>query len=180
MKRLSVLSFVLAIFTFNVYAVGFAEKVTGEFTLNDVYYRVVSAHEATSKHPQKGFFYSWQDSGRWYEIDFSDTHNTCVNVHADGAARIGGLVTDGNEGDPAIGRYFGFDLLDGGEGQAGLILDYSDTYRVSTDYDSEVARLALLEWCASGTIAGLTGEAYWGHSVTEGNLQVHNSKHSDD
>ena len=181
MKRTGVLVFILAVFACTVYAGGPknkaggpADKVTGEFTLNDVYHRLVSAHEATGKHPQKGFFFSWQDSGRWQEIDFSDTVNTCVNVFADGQARIGGLISDGNEGNPAIGRYFGFNLLDGGEGKPGLIVDHSDTYRVSTVYYSESARLGLLEWCNSGTHAGLIGQAIWPHSVTEGNLQVHN------
>jgi len=182
MKRSSILIFVSAIFTLNVYAGGPtdrtggpADKVTGAFTLNEVYHRLVSAHEANDNHPQKGFFLSWQDTGRWLEIDFSDTENTCVNVFADGQARIGGLITDGNEGDPAIGRYFGFNLLDGGEGHPGLILDHSDTYRVSTVYYSEAARLALLEWCDSGTHGGLIGQAIWPHDVTHGNLQVHNS-----
>ena len=186
MKRTIILVFVLALFTFNVSAGGPADKVTGEYILNDRYHRLVSAHEATGKRPQKGFFLSWQDSGAWYEIDFSDTVNTCVNVFADGQARIGGLVSDGSEGSGPIGRYFGFFVEDGGE--PGSIVDYGFTYRVSTDYLSKNARLALLDWCETGVleldgsavtgppIAVQEGAVVWGlHFVTDGNLQVHNS-----
>ena len=187
MNRVGILVFVLAVFTCAAYAGGpkakagwSADKVTGDYTLNNVYHRLVSAHEATGKHPQKGFFLSWQDSGRWYEIDFRDPENSRVNVFADGQARIGGLVSDGNEGAAAIGRYFGFNLLDGGKGKLGHVVDHSDTYRVSTVYYSEDARLALLEWCDSGTYADLIGQAIWPHSVSDGNLQVHNSPHNGD
>ncbi len=175
MKRTITLVFALVIFTSTVYAGGPAAKVTGDFVLSDVYHRLISAHEATDKHPQKGFFFSWQDTGRWHEIDFRDTENTCINVFAHGQARIGGLISNGNEGNPAIGRYFGFNLFDGGQGHTGLIVDHSDTYRVSTVYDSEDARLALLEWCNSGTYGGLIGQAIWPHDVTKGNLKVHSS-----
>ena len=183
MKRTCFLGLALALFTLTVYARGPADKVTGEYILDDRYHRLVSAHEATGKHPQKGFFLSWQDSGAWYEIDFSDTVNTCVNVFADGQARIGGLVSDGKEGGGPIGLYFGFYVEDGGE--PGSVVDYGFTYRVSTDKWSEVARDALLDWCKTGeleldvnVVIGPTlqaGAVVWGlHFVTDGNLQVHN------
>ena len=185
MKRTCFLGLALALFTLTVYARGPADKVTGEYILDDRYHRLVSAHEATGKHPQKGFFLSWQDSGAWYEIDFSDTVNTCVNVFADGQARIGGLISDSKEGGGPIGLYFGFYVEDGGE--PGSVVDYGFTYRVSTVKWSEVARVALLDWCNTGVleldgsavtgppIAVQEGAVVWGlHFVTDGNLQVHN------
>jgi len=187
MKRTCILGFAIALFTFTVYARGPADKVTGEYVLNDIYHRLVSAHETTGNRPQKGFFLSWQDNGSWYEIDFNDTENTCVNVSTDGQARFGGLVGKGvkdNEPAPQIGRYFGFFVEDGGE--PGSIVDYGFTYRVSTNYWSEVAKEALLDWCKTGeleivgsTVIGPTlqaGAVVWGlHFVTDGNLQVHSS-----
>ena len=101
-----------------------------------------------------------------------------INVFADGQARIGGLVIDANENAPQIGRYFGFHLVDGGE--PGLFVDHGVAYRVTTDYWSEEARLALLEWCDSGEPGGMVGQALWPAVVTEGNMQVHNSPRSDD
>ena len=56
MKRTIILIFVLALFTYDTYAGGPADKVTGEFTHNDTFHRLVSVHEATGKNPQKGFF----------------------------------------------------------------------------------------------------------------------------
>jgi len=184
MKMTSILSFAIALFTLTAYAREPADKVTGDYILNDRYHRLVSAHEATSDRPQKGFFLSWQDNGKWYEMDFNDTENTCVNVFADGQARFGGLVSRGHEGAPQIGRYFGLYVEDGGE--PGSIVDYGFTYRVSTDYWSEAAREALLDWCKTGeleidgsAVIGPTlqpGAVVWGlHFVTDGNLQVHNS-----
>ena len=154
------------------------DKVTGEYTLNGIYHRLASAHEANGKRPQKGFFLSWRDDGSWYETDFNDTENTCVNVFTEGQARIGGLVSEGikdSEDAPLIGRYFGFIVVDGGE--PGSIVDHGYTYRVSTDYWSEDAKLALLNWCETGAVnETLTGYIVWGpHVVTEGNLQVHYS-----
>lgn len=116
------------------------DKVTGEFTLADATHRLLSAHEAGGKHMQKGLMFSWHDDGLWFEVDFRDTENTCVNVYADGQARIGGLVSGGNG--PQVGRYFGFLLVDGGE--PAPFVDHGFTYRVRTDYWSEAARQALL------------------------------------
>jgi len=183
MKRTYFLIFVLAIFTLTVYAGGPADnargpadKVTGEFTHNGIYHRLLSAHEATDTHPQKGFFLSWRDTGTWWEMDFNDTENTCVNVFASGQARIGGLVKNANDGAPQVGRYFGILLVDGGE--PGIVVDYGFTFRVTLDYWSEDARLALLSWCETGVMAGLYGQAIWPSVVTDGNLQVHTSPHN--
>ena len=178
MKKTISLVFVLTLFTLGTYAHGPAEKVTGEFTHNDRFHRLVSAHEAMGKNLQKGFFLSWRDDGRWYEIDFWDTEHSCVNVFAEGQARIGGLVREGNEGAPQIGRYFGLFMIDGGE--PGPIVDQGFTYRVTTDYWSEEARLALLNWCETGELGGLFEQAVWPSVVTDGNLQVHNSPRGND
>lgn len=176
MKITSILVFVLTIFTVNAYAGKSVDKVTGEFTLNGVHHRLLSAHESAGKHPQKGFIFSWRDDGRWFEMDFNDVENTCVNVYANGQARIGGLVSAGNG--PQVGRYFGFLMVDGGE--PGTMVDHGFTYRVTTDYWSEEARLGLLDWCETGVFAGLTNEAIWPSVVTDGNLQVHNSPYDID
>lgn len=178
MKKTIILVLVLTLFTVNTYARGPADKVTGEFTHNDTAHRLVSAHEAFGKHLQKGFFFSWRDDGRWFEIDFRDTEHSCVNVFADGQARIGGLIRDAHEGAPQIGRYFGFLMVDGGE--PGPIVDQGFTYRVTTEYWSEEARLALLHWCETGELGDLFEQAVWHAVVTDGNLQVHNSPRSDD
>jgi hypothetical protein len=45
---------------------------------------------------------------------------------------------------------------------------------------SEEARLALLEWCASGTLAELPNQAIWPYVITDGNLQVHNHPGDED
>lgn len=171
MKKTQILVCVSALFAFNTIAGGPTDKVTGEFTLNNVHHRLVSAHESVGKLPQKGFLLSWGDNGTWFEMDFNDTANTCVHVFANGNARIGGLVSAGNG--PQVGRYFGFLLVDGGE--PGTIVDYGFTYRVTTDYWSEEARLGVMEWCESGLLAGLPNQAIWPYVVTDGNLQVHNS-----
>mgnify|MGYP001823417315 FL=1 len=176
MKKTIILVFVLTLFSLSTYARGPADKVTGEFTHNDTFHRLVSAHEAIGNNPQKGFFLSWRDDGRFYEIDFWDTEHSCVNVFAEGQARIGGLVRQGNEGAPQIGRYFGLFMIDGGE--PGPIVDQGFTYRVTTDYWSEEARLALLHWCETGELGGLFEQAVWPSVVTDGNLQVHNSPRS--
>lgn len=171
MKRYSLITLTAAsLLAASAFAGGATSKVTGEFTLNDVHHRLVSAHEAGGKHPQKGFFFSWRDDGHWFEMNFRDTENTCVNVFANGEARIGGLVSDGNGAQ--VGRYFGFLLVDGGE--PGLSVDHGFTYRVTTEYWSEEARLAVHEWCKSGTLGGLFEQAIWPYVVTDGNLQVHN------
>jgi hypothetical protein len=178
MKKTCILGFAIVLFTFSVYAKGPADKVTGEYVLNDIYHRLVSAHEANGKLPQKGFFLSWRDDGSWYEMDFNDTVNTCVNVFTEGQARIGGLVSEGikdSEDAPQIGRYFGFTVVDGGG--PGSIVDHGYTYRVSEDYWSEAAKLALLNWCDTGAVnEELGGWVVWGpHVVTDGNVQVHYS-----
>lgn len=171
MKKTRFLVLASTLFAFGAGAGGPTDKVTGEFTLNNGAHRLISAHEAIGKLPQKGFLLSWADNGTWFEMDFNDTANTCVHVFANGNARIGGLVSAGNA--PQLGRYFGFLLVDGGE--PGAVVDHGFTYRVSTDYWSEQARLGLLDWCESGLLAGLPNEAIWPYVVTDGNLQVHNS-----
>jgi len=176
MKKISILVFVLTLFSVTVYAGKSVDKVTGEFTHNDAIHRLVSAHESVGKHPQKGYVLSWRDNGRWYEIDFNDMENSCINVFANGHARIGGLVSAGNG--PQVGRYFGLFIVDGGE--PGTMADHGYTYRVSTDYWSEEARLAILDWCETGVQAGLTNETIWPSVVTDGNLQVHNSPYDID
>ena len=167
------------------WAKGRIDKATGEFThgscsgcapgdtLAHVSHKLISAHEASGKHRQKGFVFSWNDQGRWFEMDLRDTQNTCVNVHADGHVRTGGLVSDGNG--PQVGRYFGLDLVDGGE--PAYFVDHGFTIRFGLDYYSEEARLAFLEWCESGELPGepIYGLAGWPHVIFQGNLQVHNS-----
>ncbi|MFC1696100.1 hypothetical protein ACFL1C_08255 [Pseudomonadota bacterium] len=163
---------------------GPVDKATGEHTygscqdcvpgdeLNFVSHRLMSAHEASGKHPQKGFIFSWNDDGRWLEMDLRDTHNTCVHVFADGRVRTGGLVSEGNG--PQVGRYFGLDFVDGGE--PAYFLDHGATIRFGLDYDSEAARLAFLDWCETGDLPDppTYGLAVWGFVISQGNVQVHN------
>ena len=177
----------------NAVAGGAADKVTGEFTrgncgdcspgdeLGFIAHRLISAHEAFGRRPQKGFLLSWRDDGSWFEMDFNDPSETCVNVFADGVVRMGGLVTDGQRADgtpaPQIGRYFGMLLFDAGE--PAYFVDHGFTHRFTTDYWSEEARDQFMEWCETGALPpegeALPGFTIWSGVVFDGNLQIHNS-----
>ena len=134
---------------------------------------MLKAHEESSKQPQRGFFYAVNDAGRWFQLDFTDTYNTCVNVYDDGRARIGGVVLAGNG--PQVGRVFGFYLEDNGE--PAYFSDKAHTVRFSLDYDSEEARQYLHYWCETGELPSdpLYGYAVWFGIVIDGNFVVHNS-----
>ena len=186
------IAFVLAVLLLgaNAFAQGAADKVTGEYTragcydcqpdqpLSFISYRLVEAHEATNMHPQKGFFYAINDAGRWFELDFTDDFNTCVNIYEDGRARIAGVVKDGNG--PQVGRAFGFYMEDNGE--PAYFSDKVHTVRFTLDYDSEDARQYLHHWCETGDLPGdpLFGYAVWFGIVIDGNFVVHNSPTDED
>jgi hypothetical protein len=192
MKRFSLLSITATacLLVANSFAGGITDKVTGEYTragcngcqpgdvLNFVANRLLSAHEAGGKHHQKGSLFSWNEAGLWFELNFDDTFNTCVNVYEDGRARIGGLVHDGNG--PQVGRYFGFYLEDNGE--PAYFSDSGASLRISAEYWSESARLYLQHWCQTGNLPGdpLPGYTVWPSIVIAGNLQVHNSNRDGD
>jgi hypothetical protein len=172
--------------------------VTGDFTqgncwdcapgdiLGFVAQRLISAHESSAKKPQKGFLLSWRDDGSWWEMDFNDTANTCVHVYADGYARIGGLVTHGENafGLPAaqIGKYFGIYLVDGGE--PAYFMDHGEVYRFSSELWSLEAADQFFEWCDTGNLSKvedrLPNFAVWPNVVFQGNLQIHNSHRDGD
>lgn len=174
----------------NAFAGGAADKVTGEFTragcngcqpgdvLNFISHRLLSAHEADGKRHQKGSMFSWNDEGGWFEVDFNDTFNTCVNIYEDGRARIGGLVHDGNG--PQVGRYFGFYLED--DGGPAYFSEHSATVRMSTVYDLEAARLYVQHWCQTGNLPGdpLPGYVVWSGITIDGNMVIHNSPNDGD
>lgn len=174
----------------NAFAGGRVDKATGDFTHGNcgdclpgdqfafISHKLISAHEASGKHRQKGFVFSWNDAGNWFEMDLRDTHNNCVNVYADGHVRTGGLVSEGNGAQ--VGRYFGLEFVDGGE--PAYFVDHGVTIRFSRDYDSEPARLAFLDWCETGELPDepINGLAVWPHVIFEGNLQVHNSSRDGD
>lgn len=201
MRRLSFFTVTVSfcLFAASVLAGGAVDKVTGDFTqggcwdcvpgdtLGNVANRLVSAHEAAGKHRQKGFMLSWRDDGSWWEIDFSDTENTCVHVYADGLARIGGLVSDGRRVDgtpaPQIGRYFGIYLVD--EAEPAYFQDHGVVYRFTSDYALWAeARQQFLDWCDDGNLPEpddrLPGAAAWSNIVFQGNLQIHNSPRDGD
>ena len=181
----ALVSLAVILVSMNAMARGPVDKATGEFThgscsgcvpgdeLAHVSHKLISAHEASGKHKQKGFVFSWNDWGRWFEMDLRDTENTCVNVYADGRVRTGGLVSDGNG--PQVGRYFGLDFVDGGE--PAYFVDHGATVRFGLDYYSETARLAFLDWCETGELPTepMYGLAVWPHIIIQGNLQVHNA-----
>jgi hypothetical protein len=62
----------------NAFGQGATDKVTGEYTrancdgcqpgdeLKFFSYRLLSAHEASRKHPQKGFMFAVNDAGKWF------------------------------------------------------------------------------------------------------------------
>jgi len=189
---------VMGLATANAVAGGVVDKVTGDFTqgncwdctpgdeLGFVAHRLISAREATSKHPQRGFLFSWKSDGSWWEMNFNDSAETCVHVYADGHVRMGGLASDGRNkfGEPAsqIGRYFGVYLVDGGE--PAYFMDHGVVYRFSTDTWSTDAKEQFFHWCDTGILpAGidlLPGAAEWPNVVFQGNLQVHNSSKDGD
>ncbi len=189
MKRFLIYIFALAaaLASADAFARGPADKVTGDFTHGNcgecvpgdellfVWHKFISAHEAFGKRPQKGLLFSWNDDGRWFEMDFRDAHNTCVHIDMDGHVRTGGLASDGNAAQ--VGRYFGLEFNDNGE--PAYFVDDGATIRFSRDYWSEAARLAFLEWCETGELpgpdAGLNGLAVWPHIIIRGNVQVHNA-----
>jgi hypothetical protein len=186
MKRTSVLVFVLTFFTFSVHAGGPTDKVTGEYTrancdgcqpgdnLLFVGYRTISAHEASGKHRQKGFMFSLNEKGYWFELDFTDTFNTCVHIDEDGKARVGGVVNSGNG--PQVGRVFGFYLED--HGGPAYFSDEGHTVRFTSDYALvDIARAYVKHWCLEGTLLGdpLPQYAVWPGIVIDGNLVIHNS-----
>jgi hypothetical protein len=170
----------------NAFGQGATDKVTGEYTrancdgcqpgdeLKFFSYRLLSAHEASRKHPQKGFMFAVNDAGKWFGLDFTDTHNTCVNIYEDGRARIGGVVKYGNG--PQVGRAFGFYLEDH-RGPA-YFSDNGHTVRFTWDYNLvEDARQYLQHWCKTGELPNdpLIGYAVWPGVVIDGNFVVHNS-----
>lgn len=157
---------------------GPADKVTGDFAIAGCFEcvpgdplglirdRYISAHEASGRRAQKGFLFSVNSSDSWYEIDFRDTENTCVNVFADGEARIGGLVSDGNVA--AVGKYFGYAISDGGQPDRNV---YSDTMWVIR-FDGSDTKSDFFNWCLD---IGPVGPAtWWPQAVVEGNVKVHN------
>jgi hypothetical protein len=154
----------------SVLADGPADTVTGGFRhaapVNDpgdvIYTKRINAHEAVDGLLQHGFIYIVRPDGHtWEYIDLGDTDNACVNVYADGEARVGGLVTDGIG--PGLGRYFGWALQDNGE--PGYLADRTTTLRF-VDVEGFFA------WCATGDEG--YADVIWPHIVVSGNLQVHN------
>ena len=192
MKRVALLTITATLFLLssNAGAQGSPDKVTGEFTRANCYdcqpgddlafisHRLLNAHEATDKHPQKGFMFAMNDAGIWFELDFTDTHNTCVNVFEDGRARIGGIVQDGNG--PQVGRTFGFYLED--QSGPAYFSDKTHTVRFTLDRWTDDARDYLHHWCQTGELLGapLRGYAVWFGIVIDGNFVVHNSPRDGD
>lgn len=166
---------------------GPADKVTGFFynvsasnpacsedppdlqvTLASAVSKEFSAHEALGKKLQHGYVYLVRPTGAWELIDLGNAGESCVNVYADGEARVGGLIIDGTG--PAVGRYFGFEIVDQGEPAA--CSDMSTTVRFPRLADDPDSRENFLEWCESGSLDGNTG--YWPGIVVYGNVKVHN------
>lgn len=152
----------------SVMAQGPADKVTGGFwhaasPESRIFGKRISAHEASSRQPQHGFIYIvFPDGHAWSSIDLSDTQNACVNVYADGKARIGGRITDGIP--DYLGRWYGWELEDVGEPAAGR--DLSTTYRFGDADD-------LLQWCETGYYDNAISGGF-PHTVLSGNLKIHN------
>lgn len=193
MRRFSLFALLTAfLLAGNALAGGAVDKVTGEYTRGSCYdcipgtdlpfiaHRLVSAHEAGQKRPQKGFLLSVsENSGHWFELDFSDTFNTCVNVYEDGKARIGGVIESGSG--PQVGRVYGFYLEDNG-GPA-YFSDRGHTVRFTYEYHLvEIAREYLQHWCRTGLLPGdpLPGYVVWFGTVVDGNFVVHNSPRDGD
>ena len=195
MKLTTLITFtlVLMLLTANAIGGGAADKVTGDFTIIStscnpdvdpcVYrHRILSAHEETGIRHQRGFFFSWLDDGAWFEMDFTDTENTCVNVYADGRARMGGLVSDGTH--PAVGKYFGLFMQD--NGAPGAYTDETTVLRFNEcTLDNGYCNGTFIspkdrffDWCA-----GEDNELFathWFQVLIQGNLRVKNGDTDED
>jgi len=170
---------------------GPADKVTGFFynvsdedpacsadppdlqvTLANAVSKEFSAHEALGRKLQYGYVYLVRPNGAWELIDLGNVEESCVNVYEDGKARVGGLVIDGTG--PAVGRYFGFEIVD--KGEPARCSDMSTTVRFprpSEDpEDPPQGRTDFLNWCETGSLHGST--AYWPGVLVYGNVKVHN------
>lgn len=139
-----------------------------EVTLANAVSKEFSAHEARGKRLQHGYVYLVRPTGQWELIDLGDVEESCVNVYADGEARVGGLIIDGTG--PAVGRYFGFIVVDKGEPAA--CSDMSTTVRFPRLTDDPDSRENFLHWCETGNLDGNTG--YWPGVLVYGNVKVHN------
>ena len=189
MKRflLFTITATLCLLAANAFAQGATDKVTGTYTrancfgcqpgdeLKFMSYRWLNAKEASAKHPQKGTMFALNDKGYWFELDFTDTVNTCVKIYEDGRARIGGVVQYANG--PQIGRAFGFYLED--QGGPAYFSDKGHTVRFAWERYSEAARLQLQHWCKTGEppsdLDKLDGYVVWPGIVIDGNFVIHNS-----
>ena len=194
MRRFSLFFLITAcLLAGNVLAGGAVDKVTGEYTrgscnpcipgsdLPFIGHRLISAHEASDTHPQRGFFFSINEYGTWMELDFNDTLNSCVNVFEDGKARVAGIVQEGNGAQ--VGRAFGFYLEDNG-GPA-YFSDMTRTVRFTNREDIvpvETLREYLHYWCHMNDLPGapLPGYVVWFGTVVDGNFVVHNSPRDGD
>lgn len=198
MKRASLLTTTAAtcLLATNAFAGGAVDKITGEYTrgncpgftcvppgdaLGFISHRIISAHESSDSKPQKGFLLSWTDGGNWWEMDFSDTDNTCVKVDADGA-RAGGLISAGNV--TAVDRYFGMKFED--KGEPAYFTDRAVTVRMSTieagEPGWEDVRAYFMNWCETGQSPNPKPLNYveWDGIIFEGNVKVHNSPNDGD
>lgn len=188
MKRFLLLTITAALCLLgaNAFAKGATDKVTGTYTrancngcqpgdiLGFMSYRWLNAKEASAKHRQKGTMFALNDLGYWFELDFTDTVNTCVNIYEDGHARIGGVVKYGNG--PQVGRVFGFYLED--QGGPAYFSDNGYTVRFTHDYNLvDKAKSQLMDWCETGEPpdVALEGYAVWRGIVIDGNFVIHNS-----
>lgn len=163
------------------FARGPADKVTGQFTIVGccpigespvMRHRELSAHEPLGKHRQKGYLFSLNSQDRWYVMNFNDAANTCVNVYGDRRARIGGLISEGNQ---AVGRYFGYDIEDWGE--PAYLTDTMLVLRFigpGGPDDAAQARVNFLIWCDTGVYSNATVDRLWPQIVIDGNVKVHN------
>lgn len=167
-------------------AQGATDKVMGTYTranCNDcqpgddlifVAHRQLLASEARGALSQTGFMFSSNDADVRFELDFTDTYNTCVNIYADGRARIAGVVTDGNG--PQVERVFGFHLED--HGWPAYFSDKGQTVRFALEYNSEDARQYAHYWCETGELLNdqaLEGYAVWPGIVIDGDLVICNT-----
>jgi hypothetical protein len=143
-----------------------------QVTLASAISKEFSAHEALGRRLQHGYVYLVRPTGLWELIDLGNVEESCVNVFADGKARVGGLIIDGTG--PAVGRYFGFEIED--KGEPAWCSDISTTVRFPRPQedpeDPPQGRVDFLNWCETGSLEGNTG--YWPGVVVYGNIKVHN------
>ena len=117
---------------------------------------------------------------RGARFDLRDTENTCLPILTrwpDGPApRIGGLISDWNEGNGFAARYLGYDLLDGGQPNVNEPVDFLTIILFIEPDPENIDDLlrGFKRWCDTGKLSKKVVLGAFPKYVMDGNLKIHN------